>query len=176
MAFGKKQKNQVVVDQGPSIGEVPDAQQAPEPSEPKTGPTDKQTGQTKGASTMSRTSSWPGLGDELLTVEPGLYTVEVFSLKEVSSKSSGEPMLVLGVTIMDDGKFQGRKVFTNFVKSSDVARQIFARFAKAIGLEIKVDEFNPESAVGARLRVQVRNRVNEQTDEVRADIERFLPL
>lgn len=167
MAFLKHEKNK------PTAAAKPTAPLQHTTIATRTVPTDRQTVQT-GEKKMSK-SAWSGLGDELAVVEPGLYSVEVSSLKEVMSKSSGEPMLVLSVRIMDDGKFQGRPVFTNFVKSSDVARQIFARFCKAIDLHVVEDEIDLEAALGRRLKVQVRNRVNEQSDEVRADIERFLP-
>ena len=121
-------------------------------------------------------STWGGLTEEMTVVEPGMYSVEVVSLEDKLA-SSGAPMLVLGVKIMDDGPFQGRKLWTNFVKSSEVARNIFGRFAKIVGLTVdENDEFDLENAYGARLRVQVEQRTDERTGEIRADIKRFMSL
>lgn len=119
--------------------------------------------------------NWKGLSEELQPPDPGMYDVEVVSLTQAQT-SAGAPMLRLALTIMDDGPFQGRRIFANFLPEQPVSRQIFARVCQILNIHVKEDGFDTREFEGKQLRVSVKHRLDEKNNMIRADVDRFYPV
>lgn len=106
-------------------------------------------------------------------IPAGTYTAHIFDLTEKQS-SNGNDMLKV-VLKVSKGEFKGRQIFTNltFVES---AMFKIREFLVACGAQIgkKAMDIDFSKCVGKEIKVIVYHRKNTQTDEVYADVKKFL--
>ena len=103
----------------------------------------------------------------------GTYEASVFSLKEKMS-SNGNPMLEWCFTV-DEGEFEGRRVFTNTVlmeKTLWRLKLMLAGFGLAVDDEI---EFEPEDLIGEVCLITVTQRTAPD-GTTRNDISKTMPI
>lgn len=112
-------------------------------------------------------------------VPPGIYTVEVASAEERTSRN-GNAMLNLRLQIVggDDPQAEGQSVFANLMlegRGLQITRQAF----KALFGEAHSGKYDEADLVGRKCRVRITNRVYREEDggdgSMRAQVSRWYP-
>src|SRR5215469_12356309 len=102
---------------------------------------------------------WSGEGFGPPEVPPGEYVVDVASIEQKSSKTKGEPMMLITFEIAE-GDFTGKKVTNNYMLS-DAARGRVKKLQNACGA--RLDKVRSAELRGARIRITVvHNPGNQQ--------------
>jgi len=105
----------------------------------------------------------------------GTYTCHIFDLTEKTS-SNGNDMLKV-VLKVNKGDYKGRQIFTNltFVESAMFKiREFLVACGAAVGKKAMDVDFS--KCIGKEIKVIVYHRKNTQTDEVYADVKKFLNI
>jgi len=105
----------------------------------------------------------------------GTYSCHIFDLTEKQS-SNGNDMLKV-VLKVSKGEFKGRQIFTNltFVESAMFKiREFLVACGATIGKKSVDIDFS--KCVGKEIKVIIYHRKNTQTEEMYADVKKFLPL
>lgn len=105
----------------------------------------------------------------------GTYNVHVFDLTEKQS-SNGNDMLKV-VLKVSKGEFKGRQIFTNLTFVESAMFKIREFLVACVGTVPKKSiDVDFSKCVGKECKVIIYHRKNTQTDEVYADVKKFLSL
>lgn len=122
----------------------------------------------------------PGLKEAMNPVPPGDYEVRIEEFKEKKTVG-GDPMWSVRLRVTEDGPYQGRVLFDNFVLFRDPSKrwgiEKMAKFLHAVQVEVDEDgEFEPGDVINTEVRVTTDLTPDRETDDLREKVLRYLPV
>jgi len=106
--------------------------------------------------------------DEILSIEPGEYAVEIEGTPEIldTKKGTGRNLVVV-FRITEDGPFK-RRTIKQYIYLSDIGLTTAKQLSKAAGVEVGAGGLQTEELAGQALKIRVVQRPykNPETGEV----------
>lgn len=124
---------------------------------------------------LKKSLDFTNVSDSFETIPAGTYKVHVFELTEKQS-SAGNDMFKV-VLKVSEGEYKGRQIFTNLTFVENAMFKI-REFLLACGAKVEKKALNIDfsKCIGKQIKVIVYHRKNNETQEVFADVKKFLPL
>lgn len=124
---------------------------------------------------LKKSLDFSNVSDSFEVIPAGTYKVHVFELTEKQS-SNGNDMFKV-VLKVSEGEYKGRQIFTNLTFVETAMFKI-REFLIACGAKVEKKALNIDfsKCVGKQIKVIVYHRKNKDTDEVFADVKKFLSL